>query len=169
MKCSVRNISLPEQVPVSVTACHRQCSVNNKSPLNKEKSPFIWSPVLYSSSEVAGSWWSWLFLCAAGLQEEDDDPNRATGLHCFLGSGLWCGRGTWQDEFHVGCCPQCPLLCSQALLNLARYPKSVGRYSEQETRQSRSTLLSNKGNAKRKSTFSLGSDYKSTWKCRVSY
>lgn len=151
MKCSVRNASLPEQVSSSVGACHRQCSVVTKSPLNKRKSPFMWSPVFYSSNKVAGSWWSWLFLFAAWLQEEEaDDPSRATGLHCCSGSGLWWGRGTWQDEFHVGCCPHSPLLSSQAILNLARHPKSIGRYSEQQSRQSRSTWVSNKGRAGRK-------------------
>lgn len=47
----------------------------------------------------------------------------------------------------MGSCPHCPLLHSQALLNVARHPKSIGRYSEQI---GQSTWVSNKEKAERK-------------------
>lgn len=53
----------------------------------------------------------------------------------------------------MGSCPHCPPLHFQALLNLARHPKSIGRYSEQT---GQSTRVSNKEKAERKVQKALG-------------
>lgn len=122
MKCSLRNISLPdaelEQISSAVTACH---SVNKK-PFEQVKSPFICSPVLYSSNKISGSYQSWLFLLLLL-----DYEKRSWWSQQSHGAALLFGdRALIRKDLSAGqiSCGVLPALLFATLLGAAKFRKA---------------------------------------------